>query len=260
MEFHLDCRSRFFNGPTSFEFKVNWNMMLIGSPHLLISKMSVNPIMRRLILELYANEMKEFPGFHWLRQVQTLEVLTFLKGGPDEWALICRLELNDSSMSFEDVFSDELGEAKLLEEEKDGGRIYYIKKGKEMQSNGPHMMPIGGYMSTPYEIKDGMLKITFLGNENEINGFMVYFKKLGVRFRIVLLMDAKFLPSSPLSYLTEKQKEVLTMAFNLGYYDVPRRIESKDIAKRLGIRGSTLVLHRRKAEKRLIAEVIGKTD
>jgi hypothetical protein len=233
--------------------------MLIGSPNMLSPNMIVDKAMRRLILELYADEMKEFPGFYWLRQVKSLEVLTFLKGGPDEWALICRLELEDPSLNFEDVFSDELGEAQLLEQEKDGGRIYYIKKRKDVHTNVHQMMPVCGYISTPYELKDGMLKITFIGNENEINGFMVYFKKLGVRYRVVLLIDAKFLPSSPLSCLTERQKEVLTTAYDLGYYDVPRKTESNEIAKKLGIRSSTLVLHRRKAEKRLIGEFIRRT-
>lgn len=222
--------------------------------------MTVDTSMRRLILELYANEMIEFPGFYWLKHVRSLEVLTFLKGGPDEWALICRLELNDPSMNFEDVFSDDLGEAKLLEQEKDGGRIYYIKKRKDVHTNVHNLMPVCGYISTPYEMKDGMLRITFIGGENEINGFVVYFKKLGVKFRVVLLIDAKFLPSSPLSYLTERQREVISTAYHLGYYDVPRKIESNDIAKRLGIRASTLVVHRRKAEKRLIAEVLSRTE
>jgi hypothetical protein len=34
-------------------------------------------------------------------------------------------------------------------------------------------------------------------------------------------------PDSPLNALTEKQKEVITAAYNLEYYDIPRKIDSE---------------------------------
>jgi predicted DNA binding protein len=49
---------------------------------------------------------------------------------------------------------------------------------------------------------------------------------------------------------------VIMSAFNLGYYDVPRRVSSEELAKRLNMREPTLVLHRRKAERRLLASLI----
>jgi predicted DNA binding protein len=49
---------------------------------------------------------------------------------------------------------------------------------------------------------------------------------------------------------------VLTSAFEQGYYETPRRISSQELAKRLNLKSSTLVEHRRKAEQRLLARII----
>lgn len=71
-------------------------------------------------------------------------------------------------------------------------------------------------------------------------------------------MDAKFSKDSPLSRLTEKQRKVLVTAYRLGYYDEPRRISSLELAKRLRVNSSTLINHRRRAERHLLAELIGR--
>ena len=56
--------------------------------------------------------------------------------------------------------------------------------------------------------------------------------------------------------IEEKQREVLITAYKLGYYDIPRRINSDQLAEKLGIVNSTLVEHLRKAERRLLAQVL----
>jgi len=50
---------------------------------------------------------------------------------------------------------------------------------------------------------------------------------------------------------------VLLAAFRLGYYDVPRRVSSEELAMQLKIREPTLATHRRKAERRLLSAIVG---
>lgn len=52
--------------------------------------------------------------------------------------------------------------------------------------------------------------------------------------------------------LTEKQKQLIRIAREMGYYNVPRTITTTELAKRLGISQSTLGEHLRKAEKNII--------
>ena len=62
----------------------------------------------------------------------------------------------------------------------------------------------------------------------------------------------------PLVHLTDKQRRVIVSVFNLGYYDIPRRIGSRELARRLNIRSPTLVMHRRKAERQILSAIINK--
>jgi predicted DNA binding protein len=82
-----------------------------------------------------------------------------------------------------------------------------------------------------------------------------FLEKAG-NFKVISLMDAKFLPSSPVSRLTEKQREAIILAFNLGYFDTPRKISSEQLANKLGLANSTLAVHLRRAERRLLAEML----
>ena len=72
-------------------------------------------------------------------------------------------------------------------------------------------------------------------------------------------MDAIFSPNSPLQRLTEKQRDVLIKSYKLGYYDRPRKISSEELAHRVNLAKSTWVAHRRKAERRLLTEVLNES-
>jgi predicted DNA binding protein len=65
-----------------------------------------------------------------------------------------------------------------------------------------------------------------------------------------------FSPISPLNQLTEKQREVLITAYKMGYYEIPRKLNSDELAKKLGLVNSTVVEHLRKAEQRLIRQIL----
>ena len=59
-----------------------------------------------------------------------------------------------------------------------------------------------------------------------------------------------------LSVLTEKQREILVAAQKYGYYDYPKKISSELLSKKVNISRATLVQHLRKAEGRILAEIM----
>ncbi|HIQ29953.1 MAG TPA: winged helix-turn-helix transcriptional regulator [Candidatus Caldiarchaeum subterraneum] len=59
-------------------------------------------------------------------------------------------------------------------------------------------------------------------------------------------------PRGGLKNLTSKQARVLEAAFKYGYFDTPKRISTKELAKKLGISPSTLSETLRRAVKRLL--------
>jgi predicted DNA binding protein len=115
----------------------------------------------------------------------------------------------------------------------------------------PGIYPIG-----PLEIRDERVKTGFVGKSGRISKFLEEMKRAKVRYKILSLTDAKFSLDSPLSKLTNKQRTILSSAYNLGYYDIPRRFDSEQLAKKLNLGKSTVAEHLRKAERRLITEVI----
>jgi predicted DNA binding protein len=111
----------------------------------------------------------------------------------------------------------------------------------------------------PYIVKDGKVKITFLGNAKQMRGSIKIFEDAGVRTRIISHTDAQFSPHSPLSRLTEKQRRIFITAYTLGYYDMPRKIALVQLAKRLNLARSTLDMHLRRAERRLLNHIMNES-
>jgi O-6-methylguanine DNA methyltransferase len=62
-----------------------------------------------------------------------------------------------------------------------------------------------------------------------------------------VLRDSLLLPS-----LTKKQAQALVAALDAGYYDLPRRVTTLDVARRLGVARSTFEEHLRRAEGQLV--------
>jgi hypothetical protein len=222
--------------------------------------------MRRLILEFAKTEVERLHGEIPMHNIKTFEILQLLRHDIDEFAAICRIEPTNPDMQFPNMTSEEglenFSGAQILEREKSGAYIIFIKHkpvpvdvaGLFFQSiNG--FQSIGGYIVS-MEIHEGRIKLIYLGTNKQIKDILATIRENGVRCKIISLTDAKFALNSPLNGLTDKQRKVLTTAFDLGYYSMPRRVSTEQLAKRLGLHKSALQVHRRKAEMRLIAEVL----
>ncbi len=215
--------------------------------------------MRRLVLEVSERELLkagiELPP---VRKIKSLELLYFLRQDDTELAAISRVEFKDPNEKIEEfIGSGLLTDAQVIEKEKNGTYILFTRSGSPNLSSVLKYIGIeGGYLFPPLGINEGKVRFSFLGSEKQIKEFMEKIDALGVHYRVVLLADANFSPISPLSQLTEKQQEVLLAAYKWGYYDIPRKITSQELASKLGLGDSTVVEHLRKAEQRLIKQIL----
>jgi len=196
-----------------------------------------------------------------LQKIKSLEMLHVLRFDQDEFAAIFKVEIKDPSFNIEDLFNNkEMAhgakvELHLLEKEKEGTCIYFMKGKPPHSSPEANSKKLSIYPFMPFSLRDGKVRVTLLGDNDQMKEALEFLEKAG-NFKVISLMDAKFLPSSPVSRLTEKQREAIILAFNLGYFDTPRKISSEQLANKLGLANSTLAVHLRRAERRLLAEML----
>lgn len=212
--------------------------------------------MRRLVIEIGASDFGRLSQDASIGKIESLEVLNFLKEGPDEFVTICRVKLRGPSMTIDEVFGESESEVHVFDRD-DEGRYTALFKGKPRQDPlFQEFLAVGGYLSTPLEIKNKKVKVTFIGSAEEVKALLKMVRKAGISHRVVQLGRADSRRISPLDHLTDRQKRVITSAFQLGYYDTPKRINTQGLAKRLKIKGSTFAMHRIKAERRILAEIL----
>ncbi|MCU4717326.1 helix-turn-helix domain-containing protein [Halapricum hydrolyticum] len=62
--------------------------------------------------------------------------------------------------------------------------------------------------------------------------------------------------TDPLAALSERQREVLEVALEMGYFQQPRRVTHADVAERLGCASSTVSEHLQKAQAKLVRAAV----
>lgn len=216
--------------------------------------------MRKLVLE-FAEDSGFFQNSP-LSAIQSNEILHLLRFDGKEFAAIMKIQFRDSSTSVEKILPYahlENTKIELLEQEENGA-IYFVKGILSSNTDEHRLLSAGGYFPTPLEITDGKVKVTFLGTPKQLRSLLKTIEEAGMKYKILSLSDASFSSNAPLSCLTQKQRSVLVTSFKEGYYDTPRKTSSQELAKKLGLRSSTLIEHRRKAERRLIASILNQSS
>ena len=211
--------------------------------------------MRRVTIESGIDIVGRFLGADSIiRELELFEIISILREESNEWSIVCRVKMKNASLSFDKCFVNESAIVQLLENEKNESKVYFLRTNPNALAS--NVFATGSYFSLPLEIKDGRIKASYLGTAQQIKQLLQLLRKSGFQFKIVSISDAKFSPNSPLGFLTEKQQKVLITAYRLGYYDIPKKTNTNEIAEKLHIRGSTAVRHREKAERKLLSALL----
>ena len=96
-------------------------------------------------------------------------------------------------------------------------------------------------------------------DEQILRDFVVNLQKEHFEVKILKIQNEKlnqiYFPQV-MPFLTKGQKRALEIATQRGYYDFPRNSELKDLAKEAGISLSTFREHLRKAEKKIMPDLV----
>lgn len=107
----------------------------------------------------------------------------------------------------------------------------------------------------PMKVSRERIVYSFIGEDEQIQKMIGLLKGFGTAVT-VSVHEAHFTSAEALAALTPRQRELLVAAKRLGYYDYPRRASAEDVARAVGLSRSTAVEHLRKAENRLLSELL----
>lgn len=110
--------------------------------------------------------------------------------------------------------------------------------------------------TAPTKITEDRMVVSVLAEQAELKRFLELVKPTAERITSMSFMRATYQKQDILNALTERQRETVMTAYQHGYYDYPKRISSEELSKKLGISKGTLMEHLRKAEGRILREIL----
>lgn len=208
-----------------------------------------------------------------LEHVQILHVLEFRSEG---FALVCRGSRQESKRFRESLSIDDSHHVRVtvLNREKSGSEILLVS-GKWLLSshNGKfdrrqakkleffktmERAPSSGegYVLGNPSFEGGKLRISVMASENMIEQLLKGMDRVRVRYRVLKLGRPRASSNSTLNSLTARQVRMLRFAHTMGYYDVPRRASTEDLARLLRMGKGTVGEHLRRAEKHVFDRLL----
>lgn len=191
-------------------------------------------------------------------KVQIVEALKCLKCDQEGFAIICRIKILDKKLRTERLAKDsQIAHVETLYGGDDGSSVVFIS-GRFPSLPGTTLPPSTAIFSDrpPEFVGVDRMKASVVGEEKELKDFLKYAEETKMDPRILSLASLKPRSEPVFSALSTKQKQSILTAYNLGYYDIPRRISTTELAKLLKVDKSTLAEHLRKAEKAIITGVL----
>ncbi len=171
------------------------------------------------------------------------------------YAGICRVKFRDPTVHPSQLVSHiGISKVELLARLADGACLVNIE-GKPTAGWARLTALTGGAMYPAFELTPESWRITAVGSNYQMRGFLAELRNLKMHYKVLSVEDVDLpgpSPGSRMKILTPKQREALVAAYQSGYYDIPKRADSADVAKALALGKSTTLEHLRKAEKRLL--------
>lgn len=107
---------------------------------------------------------------------------------------------------------------------------------------------------------DGWIVRLRLFARDALDAFRAYCLDHGVTYQVRELSRASSRTAEYAFGLTESQRATLLLAYETGYFDVPRRVSQDDLAGRLGVSTSAVSQRLRRATARLVAATVAADD
>lgn len=95
-------------------------------------------------------------------------------------------------------------------------------------------------------------QFSVVGTQESIDGYLNILEKFDIQYNLKSIKDHEEFEKTKNTNLTDRQEEIISTAYDLGYYDTPKKISSEKLADIFEISQPTLLEHLRKSEKKIM--------
>ncbi|CAG0979925.1 hypothetical protein METP1_01714 [Methanosarcinales archaeon] len=189
-------------------------------------------------------------------KVERFEVISIFNFTPAAHTEVCNIRLADG-IGINEIKSEFITDLIIIRNE---GKDYTcLVKGKFSDEISSFVGKFDLKLEYPIIFERDKCQFSMVGSSEELFNIIAAARENGWGFEVLTVQNYDPYISSVFSSLTGKQKEILLLAYNSGYFDHPRKVNAGELAAKIGMHKTTLLEHLHKAEKRLIGHIIEQT-
>ena len=220
---------------------------------------SVRSMMDLKILRLNYNppNVLELGYGEIFRSMDQVTILTSLMQTFDRFMLVCEVIWKD------DPDMEVMKDLKLVESaeeiSRDGKRSLIMVSGHFPD---PYKQIIREFFDTfncfiefPARFTKDTMTGSIVGTQENINLFLEFASTWGASYRILSIQKYEPSVETLLAGLTSRQYSCLEAAVREGFFDIPRKADSRELASKLGIAHTTLLEHIKKGERSILGKL-----
>lgn len=141
----------------------------------------------------------------------------------------------------------------------EGAGYVYLMEGASPDPEAPTDSGDERYLLAEHVDVSGQgITLTYTGPQDRISDEVAAIEAAGVDVMLEQLRGYR-VEETGLDSLTDRQQELVELAFDRGYYDIPRTATTNELADAIELDDSTVSEHLRRAERNLIASVLGRS-
>jgi predicted DNA binding protein len=214
--------------------------------------------MRKMTIEFTPTETIREAQRALFEEIYSYEVLEMLKVDHEQGMCVDLIEVElKEHLSIDEL--DAIGKMEILNILKsDGNRhtvlVKYIEEEESLDTFKEFDLDL--IFVPPSKVSEDWYVNTCIGTNENLNRYVELIKEHVGNIETITMKQAVYERGELLSVLTGKQRDALITAHRYGYYEYPRRISGTKLAEKVDISKPTLVQHLRKAEGRLLDEIL----
>lgn len=212
--------------------------------------------MRKLTLEYEPNEKFKEIQRPIFEKIISYEILDDLRNDWEECVSLDLIEIiTREGASIDDIVSIGTLEIQNVLASK-GNKHICLTKELDPENALEFFKGLDLIFAKPTIVTREKITLSFIGDNDNLNAFIELINEHLGKVVNVSFQKAIYHKQDILSILTDKQKDILLTANRYGYYEYPRKINATQLSEKVNFSKPTLVEHLRKAEIRIMKEIL----